>query len=112
MTSDSSNTVLPYDEYLQALRARMATLSVEDFALLVVAASTALGQLDDAESIAADCNMSEQELSTWTDTVLYDGKTDHYQATDLVGTSLMLRRLHKGGIWDGSEWTYPTQASK
>lgn len=112
MASESSNTVLPYDEYLQVLRARMATLSVEDFALLVVAASTALGQLDDAETIAADCNMNEQELSAWTDSVLYDGQTDSHQANDLVGTSLILRRLLKGGKWDGSEWTYPTQTSK
>lgn len=94
-------------EFLKSVKARMQALTPEDFALLVVAASTALDHLDPSKEISESCNLSEAELGSWADRVLFDGKPDGDTDGSLSGHCMVMRRVMKGGSWTGTEWVYP-----
>jgi hypothetical protein len=53
------------------LRASLNELSDKDLALLVIAAATALGDLDRQTEIAQVCSLSTDAVHTWTERVLY-----------------------------------------
>lgn len=95
-------------EYLKSVKARMQALSPEDFALLVVAAATALDHLEPAKEIAESCNMSDAELGSWADRVLFHGDPDGVTDGSLSGHCMVMRRVLKGGTWNGTEWVYPS----
>lgn len=56
---------------ISSLRASLNELTDKDLALLVIAAATALGDLDRQAEIAEVCSLSTDAVHTWTERVLY-----------------------------------------
>lgn len=111
LANETTGLKLTNVEYLKAVKARMQALTPEDFALLVVAAATALDHLEPTKEIAESCNMSDAELGSWADRVLFHGDPDGDTDGSLSGHCMVMRRVMKGGSWTGTEWVYPATSN-